>query len=144
MDCKKAAKMIVHNLEGSLDEKSRLALNKHLSGCESCRKEFEAFSGAWEKLALIEDIDPSTDFINRLDEKIKKKKRKPFFTLFPAKTALATIVLSCAVALFTMTGNKEMRMMETAMLEYDIEMIDNIELLMVIDDMDELDLIESM
>lgn len=142
MDCKKATTIIIDDLNGNLAEEARIALNKHLSSCESCRKEFEAFSDTWEKLALLKDIDPSADFNHRLDEKIEKKNRKPFFTLLTAKNVLVTLVLLCAIILFTMTRNKETRMIETAILEYDVEMLENIELLMVIEDIDELDLME--
>ena len=135
--------MMMDALGGHFSKEARERLNKHLSTCESCRKEFEAFSGAWEMLATIKDIEPSTGFVSRLHDKIEKKNAKPFFSLFPAKAAVVAIVLSLAIVFFTNSGEKEMETIDTAMLEYDLEMIENIELLMVIEDMDELDLIEN-
>ena len=143
MDCDKARDMMIDDLGKIFNDEAMRELNNHMADCESCRQEFEAFSNTWENLGANEDIEPSTGFINRLDEKIEQKSSNPFFTLYPAKTALATVLLVFAVALFTSNGNKEMKPIETAMFEYDLEMIENIELLMIIEDMDEIDLIEN-
>lgn len=143
MDCKKVIKVMVDDLGNSFDDEARGELHNHMSDCEPCRENFEVFFDTWEKLGTNEDIEPSVAFINRLDEKIEKKSGKPFFPLLPAKTVIATIVLIFAVTLFTTKGNKNMKPIETAMLEYDIEMIENIELLMIIEEMDEVDLIEN-
>ena len=143
MDCKEVNYIMRDDVGGIFEGEARVKLNNHLSMCESCRKEFESFSDVWHRLAAVKDIEPSTGFISRLDEKIEKKRRKPFFSTVPGKIIPVAAMLLLVIVLFKNSGEKELKAAEIAMLAYDLEMIDNIELLMVIEEMEELDFIES-
>lgn len=143
MDCKEVKYMMRNYVGGTFEGEAKVNINNHFSMCESCRKEFDSFSDIWDQLAAVREIEPSTGFISRLNEKIEKKRRKPFFSSIPGKMIPVAAMLLLIIVLFKNSGEKELNTAEIAMLEYDLEMIDNIELLMVIEDMEELDLIEN-
>jgi anti-sigma factor RsiW len=48
MKCKDTGKLIIDKLAGELSPRQAAKLDKHLTSCDTCRKEFEALSKAWQ------------------------------------------------------------------------------------------------
>jgi hypothetical protein len=72
MNCENAQQNIVLAQYGELPDELQLSLEQHLSGCEDCRREWNAMLALGEELALHPVVEPSPNLLAasrmRLDE----------------------------------------------------------------------------
>jgi hypothetical protein len=72
MNCENAQQNIVLAQYGELPDELQLSLEQHLSGCENCRREWNAMLALAEELALHPVVEPSPNLLAasrmRLDE----------------------------------------------------------------------------
>lgn len=59
MECKDYREQFTSFLTGSLDQTERNAIEAHLEGCVTCRKEFESSRRIWELMAEFAQPEPS-------------------------------------------------------------------------------------
>ena len=65
MSCHAIRKQFDERLDGRLDGPRQAAFESHLAGCANCRREWEAYAGAWRALERDEGIEPSFGFVER-------------------------------------------------------------------------------
>jgi anti-sigma factor RsiW len=65
MSCQAVTEQFDERLDGRLDEPRQTAFDAHLAGCADCRREWEAYIGAWQVLDRDEGIEPSFGFAER-------------------------------------------------------------------------------
>lgn len=61
-NCKIIQKRLSAHQDGETTPEERAAIERHLSGCPDCPREFEATSGAWDLLNEFERISPPDNF----------------------------------------------------------------------------------
>ena len=66
MNCVKTKKDLVAYLDGELADGRADAVRKHLEACPACRLEAEKLSASGAILDAIDDIEPSTDFLEKV------------------------------------------------------------------------------
>jgi len=101
MKCKKIRRKLVAYLDGELNEKQRLLIERHLSECIECRKEINLLSETFYLLKNERHIAPSENFetnLWRIIYSAKKEKVTPYFLrrmtyiVLPAAVATALII----------------------------------------------------
>ena len=101
MKCKKIRRKLVAYLDGELDRKKRLSVEKHLLECTECRKEVNLLSETFYLLKNQKRITPSESFETELWRRIhsaEKKETAPHFLrrityiILPAAVAAALII----------------------------------------------------
>ena len=65
MSCQAVTKQFDERLDGRLDQPRQAAFDAHLAACADCRREWEAYAGAWQALDRDEGIEPSFGFAER-------------------------------------------------------------------------------
>jgi predicted anti-sigma-YlaC factor YlaD len=65
MTCKQAQQSFDERIDGRLNESERAAFDEHLTACADCRREWQAYAGAWTALERQAGIEPSFGFIER-------------------------------------------------------------------------------
>jgi predicted anti-sigma-YlaC factor YlaD len=65
MSCEAVKEQFDERLDGRLDGPQQAAFEAHLAGCAGCRREWEAYAGAWQALERDKGIEPSFGFVER-------------------------------------------------------------------------------
>src|ERR1700742_3104688 len=72
MNCENAQQNIILAQYGELPDELQFPLEQHLSGCDDCRREWNALLALGEELALVPVVEPSPNLLAasrmRLDE----------------------------------------------------------------------------
>jgi predicted anti-sigma-YlaC factor YlaD len=65
MSCKAIQEQFDERLDGRLSESRQSVFDEHLATCADCRREWQAYAGAWATLEHHTDIAPSFGFVER-------------------------------------------------------------------------------
>ena len=65
MSCKAIQEQFDERLDGRLNESQQSAFDEHLATCTDCRREWQAYAGAWATLEHHAGIAPSFGFVDR-------------------------------------------------------------------------------
>jgi predicted anti-sigma-YlaC factor YlaD len=72
MTCREVQRSFDDRLDGRLNESQQASFDQHIAVCADCRREWQAYAGAWEALERHPGIEPSFGFaertLRRLDE----------------------------------------------------------------------------
>ncbi|HUI06787.1 MAG TPA: zf-HC2 domain-containing protein [Verrucomicrobiae bacterium] len=100
MSCQTIKGQFDERLDGRLSDPQQAAFDEHVATCADCRREWEAYAGAWEVMERHTGIEPSFGFVERtlrrLDEPptaVRTRFWQPAFRW----AALATAVIALAV-----------------------------------------------
>ncbi|HVG26323.1 MAG TPA: HEAT repeat domain-containing protein [Acidobacteriaceae bacterium] len=90
MNCENAQENIVLAQYGELPDEQQFPLDYHLSGCEACRKEWDAMLALSEELARVPVVEPSPNLLAasrmRLDEALDAMPPRSLLQQFWANT----------------------------------------------------------
>jgi hypothetical protein len=64
-------------LTGSVSDNEKLAIDRHVRSCKSCRSEFEALTTLWRDLGLLPDERPSEKVREKFYAELRRVKRRP-------------------------------------------------------------------
>ena len=71
MNCRRVASLLSAYIDGELNGVEMLAIREHLSGCETCREDYESLRATKQLLSRMPNVSPREDFaraiLNRLD-----------------------------------------------------------------------------
>lgn len=67
MKCKQISKAISDYLIEDVDDRTRSAIEAHLSECADCRREVESLKGIWMKLCDLPEAEPTANVRSRFD-----------------------------------------------------------------------------
>lgn len=70
MNCQEAAEMLAGHWHGELDGEAESALDRHLAGCETCRREAADLAALWAGLDALPVIEPPAGMRARFDARI--------------------------------------------------------------------------
>ena len=106
MDCRRAEELFSDHLEGSLHPVLRAELERHLAGCESCRRLREAFAEVVQELRTASELDAPPGLAQRAARAALMAPRvieiRPALTLPPwlqaAAAGFALIALGATLA----------------------------------------------
>jgi predicted anti-sigma-YlaC factor YlaD len=65
MSCQTIKEQFDERLDGRLSESQQAAFDEHVAGCVDCRREWQAYAGAWTTLERHAGIEPSFGFVER-------------------------------------------------------------------------------
>jgi len=65
MSCQTVKERFDERLDGRLTESQQAAFDEHVAACADCRREWQAYAGAWEVMQRHTGIEPSFGFIER-------------------------------------------------------------------------------
>ncbi len=80
MDHQTAQELFSDYLEGELSPQEKEELSAHLKECEPCRAELEDLSKTMRSLSGLMMLPPPEGFVNKVQQKIRKRSRGRFFT----------------------------------------------------------------
>jgi hypothetical protein len=102
--CKCFEKLMTESLLGDLDEKSRTALENHISGCSDCQRAFQEMRDALDIMDQREMQNPDPEFMSgfwtRLSPRLQTSGRRSFWeislkNLFSPRFALPLTAILC-------------------------------------------------
>ncbi|NER13611.1 hypothetical protein GWK08_09195 [Leptobacterium flavescens] len=103
MDCKEIEKYLISYAEGVLDTSLSTEIEKHLTSCESCRKELQEIEFLFELLQKDKEIEPSEKLRSGFYQMLEREKqeqsaviplqREKSFSWKPLMRIAATIAL---------------------------------------------------
>jgi len=94
MSCDRIRDSLFDYLEGRMDPVQKLALKKHLHGCDLCSHEYEKMLKAWNALDLWEDLSPPGYLRGNILRSIKKRQRAKCLRVLVPAAAIFLIVMS--------------------------------------------------
>lgn len=113
MSCQEVKERFDERLDGQMDEPLQAAFDAHLAGCADCRREWEAYAGAWRILDRDEGIEPSFGFAERTLRRLNEPQVAVRWWVWRPSlrwAALAATVVAVAVGAWVgrerMTGRK--------------------------------------
>jgi predicted anti-sigma-YlaC factor YlaD len=65
MNCRSIQAGFDERLDNRLNATQQQEFDTHIATCAKCRREWEAYAGAWQTLARHEAIEPSFSFVQR-------------------------------------------------------------------------------
>ena len=65
MSCQTIKEQFDERLDGQLSESQQAVFDQHVAACTDCRREWQAYAGAWEALEKQVGIEPSFGFVER-------------------------------------------------------------------------------
>jgi predicted anti-sigma-YlaC factor YlaD len=65
MSCKAILEQFDERLDGRLSESQQALFDEHITACADCRREWQAYAGAWTTLEHHAGIKPSFGFVER-------------------------------------------------------------------------------
>ena len=65
MTCRQTHESFDERLDGRLSEPQQAAFDQHVAACAECRREWQAYAGAWDTLERRAAIEPSFGFAER-------------------------------------------------------------------------------
>lgn len=65
MSCKAILEQFDERLDGRLSESQQALFDEHITACADCRREWQAYAGAWTTLEHHAGIEPSFGFVER-------------------------------------------------------------------------------
>ena len=100
MSCHAIKEQFDARLDGHLDGAQQAAMAAHLAGCVDCRREWDAYAGAWQALERDKGIEPSFGFVERTLRRLNEPQAVGLARFWHPSfrwTALATTVVVLAV-----------------------------------------------
>lgn len=97
MKCKRAETLISKSLDGLLTGKEKDALEEHLKGCSSCKKKREEYAFIAEILRREDFPEVSPYFWERLQPRLKERKKYAFWSVWKQWSLWAVPVSIIAV-----------------------------------------------
>src|SRR5688572_28261757 len=80
VDHAQATELFSAYFEHELGDEQRGALEEHLRGCASCKREFDEFERTVQALASMHKMVAPTEFVDGVRTRIHKKSRGRFFS----------------------------------------------------------------
>ena len=65
MSCLRIKEQFDERLDGRLSKPQQAAFDAHVAACANCRREWQAYAGAWEAMERHAGIEPSFGFVER-------------------------------------------------------------------------------
>ena len=65
MNCQTIKEQFDERLDGRLSAAQQAAFDQHVAACADCRREWQAYAGAWEVMERHTGIEPSFGFVER-------------------------------------------------------------------------------
>lgn len=113
MKCKKAERLLLRSFDGLLKTEEREELDKHLESCLFCQRKREDYQFMLDALKERDFPEPRAYFWERLQAKLKERKRSEPLLLWKQwgmraiPLSLLLIVLLSAVLVFSFLHRKE-------------------------------------
>jgi|WetSurMetagenome_2_1015567.scaffolds.fasta_scaffold42760_3 anti-sigma factor RsiW len=114
MNCRTVRDRLSSFQDGELSVSERDKVERHLSGCPSCREEFVRLQQTWEALNSLPELSVPPEFYRRVQRKIgeaaeRGKSRRPvydngWFGVLPSSVA-ACLLIATGIALGALVGN---------------------------------------
>ena len=104
MSCRTFKEHFDDRLDGRLTEPQRAGFDEHVATCADCRREWQAYAGAWEVMQRHTGPDPSFGFVERTLRRLNESPPllRPWFWRPAFRwAALATVTIGLAVAAWT-------------------------------------------
>ena len=139
MSCHAVTEQFDERLDGRLDEPRQTAFDAHLAACADCRREWEAYVGAWQVLDRDEGIEPSFGFAERTLRRLNEPQvalRQWVWRPSLRWVALAAMVVTLAVGAWI--GRERMSGRKSAEVYARIQQADYLEDFDVIANLDQL------
>lgn len=95
MNCHAVKEQFDERLDGRLDGLQQAAFESHLATCADCRREWEAYAGAWQTLERDKGIEPSFGFVERTLRRLNEPQAVGFPRFW--RPSLRWVVLGTAV-----------------------------------------------
>jgi len=106
MNCDECLELTDKYIDNELSSDERTEIEKHISECESCRKEYEFAEGIMRAIHNMPEITPSADFLDkvnkRLDKELEKEKKNKIYNWVKGLTGIAA-----AMAIFAAVSNMD-------------------------------------
>jgi hypothetical protein len=101
MQCFKAKKLLSSYLEGQLDKHSSMQLEKHLAGCDACRRQVEDLALLIGELKGLAPVKAPPDFLDQIHARLQPRLRRHHFAkkLFHPLRIKIPLELASAAAL---------------------------------------------
>ena len=77
MTCAELQTQFDDRLDGCLGGPAMAAFDAHLIGCETCRRDWRDYTGAWQGLAQHQVSGPSVGFAERTLRRLAEEQRRP-------------------------------------------------------------------
>ena len=109
MDCKTIKEHLPDYVEGTLNDKERALVEKHIWDCDNCSAELEELKAYFKEMKVLEPVSPPADFLaqvrSRLDKEpgLKKFWRDIFFPFrlkVPVQLAATAVVALFVISFF--------------------------------------------
>jgi predicted anti-sigma-YlaC factor YlaD len=106
MDCREVREHLVAYLDGELAPPFGRVVSSHLDGCPACREEARLLKESWALMDVLDDVQPSEDFEDRLWRKIdelapeERPVARPIYRRWKVLSLLAAAMLLLAVGFF--------------------------------------------
>ena len=109
MECVRLKELLSEYIDGTLDQETRKAVEKHLSTCKGCAEELASLRSLVEELGSLEKVKPPGDFLEQLHERLEapsvftrivRKLFVPFHVKIPLELATATLLAVLVFSLF--------------------------------------------
>ena len=139
MECPEIKKNLPFFLDDVLRDEQRTDIQVHLSSCDACQKELQAYRRSWDLLKEFSAIEPDPDYVSRFWTNLVSctpwhyKLRHVFRYVFSPRVA-SVWVTACLLLIATIfvTRNywqiEETETLLTSLPIEEVELIDNLEL----------------
>lgn len=113
MKCKKAERLLLRSIDGLLNSEEKTTLEKHLKDCPLCQSKQETYQTILDALNEKEFPDPQPYFWERLQPKLKEKKKYEPWPLWKQwgmraiPLSLFLVAVLAAVIIFFLPHQKE-------------------------------------
>lgn len=78
MDHQRAQNLLSDYLDGELSGEPAAELEKHMEGCDACQEELESLRETLSMLRDLKPADPSPDFLQQVNQKIRRRTKSVF------------------------------------------------------------------
>jgi hypothetical protein len=101
MDCAAILELLSQYIDGTLDVKTRAAVEKHIAACGNCKRELASFRAMVHELGTLDPVTPPADFLGKIHERMARpsgfnkifgKLFTPFYIKIPLELAAAATV----------------------------------------------------
>ena len=100
MDCTKAKELFVDYSDGVLANGERGALEKHLDGCASCKRDLTTYRQAMNEVSGLHYVSPESGFTSRVKKTIDRRSRGRFFGTEPSYSLKFAVISFVLILLF--------------------------------------------
>ena len=113
MNCAAILELLSEYIDGTLDEQTRTAVEKHIAACENCKQELASLRAVVQELGALDPVKPPEDFLEKIHErmeapsglnKIVRKLFVPFHIKIPLELAAAATLTILVVLVLNIQG----------------------------------------